>query len=121
MNRTSTDMETQKFIEKLKLIDNTKYQILTKLRDIVLDNYPEVKERMMYGGIIFSHNADFGGLFVYKNHVSFEFSNGYKFDDPDKLLEGKGKFRRHLKFKSTDDIESKKVDYYVKQSKNIVV
>lgn len=38
----------------------------------------------MYGGIMFSPGDDFGGLFVYKNHVSFEFGNGAKFVAPHK-------------------------------------
>ena len=63
----------------------------------------------MYGGIIFSLADDFGGIFVYKNHVSFEFSYGYKLDDPSKLLEGNGKYRRHLKIKSIEDLEIKKI------------
>jgi len=49
-----------------------------------------------------------------------EFSNGYLFDDPKSLLEGKGKYRRHLKLRSLDDIETKKVDYFMKQIKEIV-
>ncbi len=113
--KNSNDKETQQFINNIQIFDNTKYEILMKLREIVFDNYPEVKERMMYGGIMFSLTEDFGGLFVYKKHVSLEFSNGYKFKDPENLLEGKGKFRRHLKLKSQNEIETKDVAFYVKQ------
>jgi len=77
------------------MLDNTKYQILEELRKIVIENYPKVEERMMYGGIMFSLADEFGEVFVYKNHISFEFSYGYKFKDPEKLLEGSGKYRRH--------------------------
>ena len=119
MKRKSTDIATQKFIENIELIDNTKYQILIKLREIVFKFYPEVQEKMMYGGIIFSNDTDWGGLFVYQHHVSFEFSDGYTFNDPEHLLEGKGKFRRHLKFKTLDDIQTKKLDTFVKQTKDI--
>jgi len=115
--KKSDDIETQKFIDNIKVLDSTKYQILKKLRGIVFDNYPKVKERIMYGGIMFSLTEDFGGVFIYENHISFEFSNGYKFDDSKNLLEGKGKYRRHLKLKSLDDIETKKVDFFIKQTK----
>lgn len=115
--KKSKNFETQKFIEHIKTLDSVKYQILQKLREMVFDNFPEVKERMMYGGILFSTNEDFGGVFVYKNHISFEFSYGYKFNDPNNFLEGNGKYRRHLKFRSTEDIEIKKVDFYIKQIK----
>ena len=117
--KRSNDFKVQQFIDGIAVLDSTKYQILNKLREIVFDNYPNVNERMMYGGILFSDTDDFGGVFVYENHVSFEFSNGYLFDDPEKLLEGKGKYRRHLKFRALDDIETKKVGFFVKQSKNI--
>jgi hypothetical protein len=56
---------------------------------------------------------------VYENHISFEFSYGYKFNNSENLLKGKGKYRRHLKLKSLDDIETKKVDFFVKQIKEI--
>ena len=36
--------------------------------------------------------------------------------DPNKLLEGSGKFRRHLKIKSKEDISNKDVDFFVKQA-----
>jgi hypothetical protein len=73
-------------------------------------------ESMMYGGIMFSLDEDFGGIFVRKNHISFEFGNGYTMKDPDKLLEGTGKFRRHLKIIAFSDIEDKKVEFFVRQA-----
>jgi len=117
LKKISKNIETQKFIENIEILDCEKYQILQQLREIVFNIFPNVKERMMYGGIMFSHNKDFGGIFVYKNHISFEFSDGYRFDDASKLLEGSGKLRRHLKLKSLDDMEAKKVNFFVKQAK----
>lgn len=113
--KISTNKEVQDFIDKLPKTDPIKHQIVEKLRDIVFGNFPEVKERMMYGGIMFSIANDFGGVFVYKNHVSFEFGNGYLFQDPEKHLEGKGKCRRHVKIKSLEEIKIKMVDFFVKQ------
>jgi len=114
--KKSNNIETQKFIDDIAVLDSTKYQILQKLRELVFENDPNVKERIMYGGILFSLNTDFSGVFVYKNHISFEFSNGYRYKDPDNLLEGKGKYRRHLKFRSMDDVETKKIVFFVKQA-----
>ncbi len=70
----------------------------------------------MYGGIMFSIEDDFGGIFVRKNHVSFEFSSGSQMDDPNNILEGTGQFRRHLKIRSMADIDAKIVKFFVKQS-----
>ena len=99
-----------------KRLSKKKFLILQTLREIVYSNFPETSEKMMYGGIMFSLEDDFGGLFVRKNHVSFEFGSGIYMNDPYKILEGSGKFRRHLKIRSFSDIEDKKVDFFVKQS-----
>jgi len=115
MKIESTNPKIQTFLDQTMLRDHTKYEVLDALRQKVFEQYPNVEERMMYGGIIFSLTEDFGGVFVYKNHVSLEFSYGYKLNDPDQLLEGGGKFRRHLKLKSLADIVTKKVDFFVKQ------
>ena len=113
--KKSKDLESQKFIDNIKVLDDTKYQILIKLREIVFDNYPTIKERIMYGGIMFSLHKDVAGIFVYQNHNSLEFSDGFKFEDPNLFLEGKGEFRRHLKLRSLTDIDKKRVAFFVKQ------
>ena len=114
--KKSKNENVQKFLGDIESIDAEKFRILEELRDIVLAQYPEVNERMMYGGIMFSYKDDFGGLFVRKQHISFEFGNGAFMNDPYKLLEGTGKFRRHLKIGSLADIKDKKVDFFVKQA-----
>ncbi len=36
-------------------------------------------------------------------------------EDPNSILEGKGKYRRHLKLLKKEDILSKEVSFFVKQ------
>ena len=115
MDKSKND-KVQKFLEDIMMIDPEKFEILTQLRQVVFLNYLKTNERMMYGGIMFSLEADFGGLFVRKNHISFEFGFGVYMDDPNNILEGSGKLRRHIKIRSKGDIEAKKVDFFVKQS-----
>ena len=112
----SKNEDVQKFIEETLEFGGEKGKLLRKMRDLIFKNFPEVNEKFMYGGIMFYIDNPFCGLFVYKKHISLEFSNGAEFTDPDKLLEGNGKFRRHLKVSSPEDIEAKKVSYYVKQA-----
>ena len=115
--KKSKDENVQKFIDEIIMFDHEKYITLNAMREMVFKNHPKTNERMMYGGIMFSLDTeDFGGLFIRKNHISFEFNNGYMMKDPNKLLEGSGKFRRHLKIKSKEDIMNKAVNFFVKQA-----
>ena len=106
----------EKYLEEIMMSNDDQFNILQKLREIVFKVYPKTNERIIYGGIMFSLDNDFGGILVRKNHVSFEFGNGFAMNDPNKLLEGKGKFRRHLKIRSLSDIDDKKVEFFVKQT-----
>ena len=113
----SKNEKVQDFLDGIMMIDADKYNYLIEMRDIVFNIYPKTNERMMYGGILFSLDSeDFSGLFVRQKHISFEFGKGFLMKDPDKLLEGSGKFRRHLKIRTKEDIKIKKVEYFVRQA-----
>ena len=114
--KKSKNEQVQKFLDDILMFDSEKFEILQKLRKIVFSNYPKTNERIMYGGIMFSLEDDFGGLFVRKKHVSLEFVHGAEMNDPKNLLEGTGKFRRHLKVRCLTDVKDKNVDFFVKQS-----
>ncbi len=114
--KKSKNEQVGKFLEEIMMFNDEQFKILQKLREIVFQVYPKTDERIIYGGIMFSLKDDFGGIFVRKNHVSFEFGSGFTMDDPDKLLEGAGQFRRHLKIRSLSDIDSKNVTFFIKQS-----
>jgi hypothetical protein len=88
---------------------------LQALRELVFSIHPTTTERIMYGGIMFTWQDDWWGIFPYKNHISFEFSHGTDLSNPDKLLEGNGKYRRHLKISSMEDNTDKQVTFFVKQ------
>ena len=108
----------ENFVEGIRILSEEKYEIIMELRKKVAKINPNVKERMMYGGIMFYLEDDLGGVFAYTNHISFEFGLGYRFKDPDHLLKGKGKFRRHLKIESINDQAFAKVDFYITQMFN---
>ncbi|MCH7962778.1 MAG: DUF1801 domain-containing protein [Bacteroidetes bacterium] len=115
--KKSKNEKVQKFLDEIIMIDGEKFITLNAMREIVFSTYPKTDERIMYGGIMFSlNNEDFGGLFVRKNHISLEFSKGFIMKDPNELLEGSGKFRRHLKIKSKEDVRNKDVDFFIKQA-----
>ncbi len=79
---------------------------------------PSAGHRPMYGGIVFER--DLGnpktcvcGLYAYREHLSVEFTHGAALDDPMAVLEGAGKFRRHIKLHSLGDILAKDVEGYI--------
>ncbi len=95
--------------------------ITDAIDDIIAELCPSAGRRPMYGGIVFEmepgvHKTAVCGHFVYKNHVSLEFGDGYRLSDPKEVLEGKGKYRRHIKLTSLGDIESKTVRAMIEQA-----
>ena len=110
------DEKVQKFLTDLMMADEEKFMIVQELRRIVRQSFPDVGERVMYGGIMFTAQKDWGGVFSYENHVSFEFSQGCRMTDPQKCLEGTGKTRRHLKMKHLSDIKEIDVAFFVEQA-----
>jgi hypothetical protein len=92
-----------------------------EIDSIIAQVCPGAGRRSMYGGVVFetelgNHKTLVCGHFVYKNHVSLEFSKGYAMHDPDGILEGKGKYRRHVKLTRQSDIDDKSVRSFIKQA-----
>lgn len=105
------------YIDDIKDFQPEKAKILLALRKIILKKDPEIFEVIMYGGLVYKTNKLLWGLFVRKIHVTLEFGEGSKMDDPYSVLEGKGKEgRRHIKLLTYDDIEIKKVKHYIDKS-----
>ncbi|MGI9204076.1 MAG: DUF1801 domain-containing protein [Woeseiaceae bacterium] len=99
----------------------TAEEITNAIDTIVADVCPGAGRRPMYGGMVFErepgvHKTMVCGHFVYKNHVSVEFSQGYALSDPESVLEGNGKYRRHIKLTSLNDIQSRSVREMIEQA-----
>ncbi|MEM7433385.1 MAG: DUF1801 domain-containing protein [Pseudomonadota bacterium] len=100
---------------------STAESITEAIDEIIRDVCPTAGSRPMYGGMIFerelgNHGTSVCGHFIYKQHVSLEFSNGAELKDPDSILEGKGKYRRHIKLRDLADIEEKNVREFLRQA-----
>jgi len=94
-----------------------KYEILVQIRKLFLQSNPSLVEDIKYGGLVFFQENDLiGGIFLYKKHISIEFSYGVNLSDPHSVLEGKGKLRRHIKIISLDDVHIKNVADYVQEA-----
>lgn len=98
----------------------TSNTIKQALQEMIAELAPDVRFVAKYGGEVLCPDPDsdkhfVGGIFAYKDHVSLEFSEGADLDDPNQMLEGSGKRRRHLKFTAPDDIDAKQTRSFLGQ------
>ncbi len=113
----SVNHQVNQFLEDLSVGAVDQFYHVVLIRDLFLQSTNEIEESIQYGGLVFKVlNMLVGGIYVYKSHISIEFSDGVSFADPSKMLEGSGKKRRHLKIASVNDIEEKSSLYYIKQA-----
>lgn len=75
--------------------------------------FPNALETLKYGGLQYAMPLPFCGIYAYSQHVSVELSQGATIADPFSLLEGKGKYRRHLKLYALQDITDKQLAHYL--------
>lgn len=106
----------QALLHDLQLTHPDLHAIVQSVRATVRSVAPDAGERVMYGGILFSAPEQFCGVFAYSAHVSVEFGQGAELEDPHRMLEGGGKFRRHIKLQTSGDIESKHLRDYIAQA-----
>lgn len=100
-------------LEDLRLLDQGRFELVRSLRELILGLASSVSEEVKYGGLLFSAGKPFCGVYAYVRHVSLEFGAGASLADKYKVLEGEGKFRRHIKLSSAQDIAAKHVREYL--------
>ena len=113
----SSNTKVNDFLLKTQASSPDSFETIETIRTLFLKENSQLTEDIKYGGIIFN-SADklIGGIYPYKEHISIEFSQGASFSDPSKLLEGKGKMRRHLKIQNFNDIQAKNTLFFIKQA-----
>lgn len=113
----SENKKVNKFLVDISSTFPDKFETVERIREIFLMKNSELDEEIKYGGITFNLSGQLiGGGVVYKKHISIEFSNGAQFVDNDSFLEGKGKYRRHMKINEKEDIKNKKINLYIEQA-----
>jgi hypothetical protein len=108
-----SDEKVNLLLSDLQLKNFNRYELIQAVRHVIYKAVPKTSERVMYGGFMFSGIAPFCGVFTYAEHVSVEFGRGCDLDDVYEVLEGNGKFRRHIKLSSIPDIAAKHLAIYV--------
>jgi len=77
-----------------------------------------------YGGTLFTlkpeeKEGQFCGVFIYKTHVQISFSKGAYITDTKNILSGSGKLRRHVNFKSMEDVNDKELKKLLVQASKL--
>ncbi|MFW9818242.1 MAG: DUF1801 domain-containing protein [Candidatus Thorarchaeota archaeon] len=102
------DKKVNDYIEKQK---SPHKQICRKLREIILNTFPDVIEEMKYGVPYYGNKYYIVAL---KTHVNLGFSITGLTKEEIALFEGSGKTTRHIKIKSLDEIDEKEVTKLLK-------
>lgn len=108
--------EVQTLLDDLRFCNPSIYELATAIRAVIHATAPSASEEVKYGGLLFTSGESFCGVFAYAGHVSVEFSRGCDLHDDFGVLEGKGKFRRHIKILAVEEIQTKHVSHYVAQA-----
>ena len=103
--------EVSKYIEEQ---NSPQKEICQNLREIILRTFPSLMEEIKWGV------PNYGNLYylvALKTHVNLGFSIQNLNKDQIKLLEGTGKTMRHIKIKSTSEIDENKIIKLLKMVK----
>ncbi len=117
----SSNQKVNDFLNDIQSTFPDSFKMIEAIQTIFFEENSKLIDDIKYGGIVFNNaNKLVGGIYLYKEHLSIEFSDGASFKDPSNLLEGKGKIRRHLKLHNFDDIQGKDARFFIKQAaKNV--
>ncbi|MEM9701907.1 MAG: DUF1801 domain-containing protein [Planctomycetota bacterium] len=92
------------------MTDAEKAAIVADLDRLIREVVPGVSTVEKYGGTLYTlkpeeKEGQFCGVFEMKAHVHLAFSRGAELSDPDGLLLGAGKYRRHINYHSADALD----------------
>ncbi len=84
--------------------------VANELEAFIQATVPECSTVSKYGGTLFTLNPEekedqFCGVFIYSKHVQLSISNGASLEDERKVLQGNGKYRKHVNFTNRDEID----------------
>jgi len=104
----------------LEAYDRNISEVALALREIVLEEAPDASEsiyQVYTVAIWFGFSGKMKDMFCYITthaaHVNLGFPRGASLPDPNRVLEGKGKTMRHIKFRVHRDVERPFVRRYI--------
>jgi hypothetical protein len=104
----------------LEACDRHIAELALALREIILEEAPDASEsiyQVYTVAIWFGFSGKMKDMFCYiatsAGHVNLGFPRGASLPDPNRVLEGKGKAMRHIKFRTQHDVERPFVRRYI--------
>lgn len=105
--------ENQEFEQAIQSFSDEIKKIARNTRNLIYEVFPNVVEvvwvkqkNIGFGTGIKKKTEHFCWLMPATNHVNLGFNYGAELPDPKNLLEGTGKLFRHIKLKSSHDLEN---------------
>lgn len=91
-------------------------KLITEVSKIIIDLAPEIKTTVKWGQGCWAEGKNHK-VFIHSapNHIQLGFYTGYKLKDPENLLQGTGKFVRHVKIFSSKEINESALINLIKQ------
>jgi hypothetical protein len=96
----------KKVTEYLEKQQSPHKEICRKLREIILNTFPDIIEEMKYGVPYYGNKYYIVAL---KTHVNLGFSITGLTKEEIALFEGSGKTTRHIKIKTLEEIDEKEI------------
>ena len=104
------------FLKHLKRKDQKLINLYLGLRDYILSVHPKSNELLYHTHALtslYSVSEKMGDAFcmipIYTNHFNLGFNKGTLLDDPNNLLQGTGKWIRHITIDKETDFNNEKV------------
>ncbi|WP_281987026.1 DUF1801 domain-containing protein [Aquimarina aggregata] len=116
------------FLNHLKYKDQDLIDLYTGLRNLILDIYPDSYELLYHTHAltsVYSVSEKMGDSFcmipIYTNHLNLGFNKGTLLKDPKKILQGTGKFIRHIPIVNTNDYRNDKVQTLINSAIELAI
>jgi hypothetical protein len=108
--------------EKVKRFLDTlgpkKRRLAMRVRAIVLESHPSIKEDIKWGNLTFISNGNIAFVYAYDtvDYINLGFFKATQLSDPKKLFEGTGKGMRHVKLHDEEEINHEQIKAWVREA-----
>ncbi|WP_226789050.1 DUF1801 domain-containing protein [Polaribacter porphyrae] len=111
------------FLKHLKHKEDALINLYLGLRDFILEIHPKSNELLYHTHALTSlysvskkMSDGFCMIPIYTNHLNLAFNKGTILNDSNKLLQGTGKWMRHISIKTEVDFKNKEVEKLIQSA-----